>query len=284
LLRSSLPGIGLSAAVVAGALAFYNASRDGGNGSSPSAAGNPGTSFTLPPAFAPDGARPPRSSPEERDSGGGRPGVSPVPVPIPVSVPVPLTGPAFGTGVRFTAPAPRAVLERTPLAPRLGPEAPRPERQPAGRGNGLTRRGEQTGKSRRRVAHPGAGPNAPATPPGQAANPSPPGKAANPIPPGKAANPTPPAKAANPTPPAKAANATPPAKAAHPSPPAKAANPPAPAPAPAPKAAKPAPPAKSPKPVAPPPQATPQAPVPPAPPTGECAPAGEGQGKAHGRC
>ncbi|HYI19625.1 MAG TPA: hypothetical protein VD836_13015 [Solirubrobacteraceae bacterium] len=266
MLRSSLPGIGLSAAVVAVSLAIYGATQDGGRGPAPTAVGGASADVTLPRPLAASGPFGPQ--PVAGVPGGGDDGQAPlggggvfVPVVFDPQATLPVAPQPVGGGQR-----------------RDGGD--RPDRRPGKRGNqrGTDRHG---GNERSETVRP-------ATPaPQQPAQPQRPAPQ-RPDPPKRPVDP--PVKAGTPHAPGllKKPGQLPPGQA-------KKQAAPAPAPvapvAPAPKPSRPAKPAK---PVVPPGQAKKQAPVPAAPPAAApapaappasgCAPAGNGQGKANGRC
>jgi len=274
LLRSSLPGIGISAAVVAVSLAIYGATQDDARGPAPSAVGATNADVTLPPPLAASGPFGPQ--PVAGVRGGGDDG--PAPVGGVVFVPVVFDPPAT-----------------LPAAPRPFGGGQRREGGNRGQGGDRDRRPEKRGRQGRgrtggvehgETVRPPARPATPAPQQPQRPSPQRPDPPQRPVaPPVKAGNPRAPGLLKKPgqLPPGQAKNQAAPAPA-----------PVASAPAPVAPAPKPSRPAKPPKPVVPPGQAKKQAPAPAAPPAAApapaappasgCAPAGNGHGKANGRC
>jgi len=253
LLRSSLPGIGLSAAVVAVTLAIYGSSGDDPRQPSSAAVEGPASPLALPPPLTTRGPLPVAiGQGGDGAGGGGTPGGS---LFVPVVFPQPAVLP--------TAPRPAG-----------GGRGERPDRGAGRRDRRPGKRGDQRGKGETGVNQG----RSPVLSVAQPAKPQPPANNGNPKP-----RPPKPAAPVTRTPPGQARRLSKPVPPGHAK---KQAAPPAPAPAPAPaprpaKAAKPMPPGQAKKQAAPAP-APPAAPA--APPATTCAPAGNGNGKAKGRC
>ena len=165
LLRSSLPGIGLSAAVVAVSLAIYGATQDGGRGPAPTAVGGASADVTLPRPLAASGPFGPQ--PVAGVPGGGDDGQAPIgggvfvpvvfdpPATLPATPPpagrraaaraagtAPIGGPASGGTSAATASTAATSAPRPsgpPPGPRRPPRSSRRSRS-ARRRSGRTRR------------------------------------------------------------------------------------------------------------------------------------------------